>query len=73
MTLNQLFLGKPLHWLLWLMIAGVLWWLGSISFHVRHFIPFCFILLALAGTSVVVILMSYREGDRITREPFDEA
>ena len=70
---ERIFLGKRLHWLLWAVIVAVLAWLGSESLHVRHFVPFLMIVLALAGASVLFLLATYRKGERITREPFDES
>ena len=73
MKLNQLFLGKPLHWLLWIVVIAVLYTLGTNSFHVKYFVPFCLILLALTTVCILLILFTYQSGERITREPFDEA
>ena len=72
MKLGEIFLGKPWHWLLWAVIVAVLYWLGSQSLHVRSFVPFLLILLALAGGSFLAVLWTYRKGERITREPFEE-
>ena len=72
MKWGQVFLGKRVHWLLWAVIIAVLYWLGSQSFHVKSFVPFLMVLIVLAGVSVLVVLSTYRKGDRITREPFDE-
>ena len=72
MNLGGIFLGKPWHWLLWAVIVAVLFWLGSHSLHVRSFVPFLLILLALAAGSVLLVVSSYRKGERITREPFEE-
>ena len=72
MKLNDIFLGKPLHWLLWFIIAGVLWWMGSGSQHVRDFVPFSLKLLGLTVLCVGVVIVTYKPGDRVTREPFEE-
>ena len=72
MKLGEIFLGKPWHWLLWAVIVAVLFWLGSQSLHVRSFVPFLLILLALAAGSVLLVIASHRKGERITREPFEE-
>ena len=72
MKLNQVFLGKPVHWLLWAVIVAVLYWLGSQSLHVRSFVPFLLILLALAAGSVLVVLATHKKGERVTRESFEE-
>ncbi len=60
-----------LYWLLWAGILAVLAYLGYAKVHVREFIVFITVLLGLAIVSVAVILATYRQGDRITREPFD--
>ncbi len=72
MKLGQVFLGKRVHWLLWAVIVAVLYWLGSESLHVKSFVPFLMVLILLAGGSILVVLSTYKKGDRITREPFDE-
>ena len=72
MKLGEIFLGKPWHWLLWAVIVAVLFGLGSQSLHVRSFVPFLLILLALATGGVLLVVSSYRKGERITREPFEE-
>ncbi len=72
MKLGRIFLGRPLHWLLWAGIVAVLYWLGSQSLHVRSFVPFLLVLIALAGVSVFVVLATYKKGERVTREPFEE-
>ena len=69
----RIFLGKPFHWLLWIVIVGVLFLAGDYKMHVRLFNGFIFVVLALGVASVAAILASYAEGDRITREPFDDA
>jgi hypothetical protein len=70
--MSRIFLGKPLHWLIWAVNLAVLAVLGWYRLHTRDFNLFFAILLALAAISVVVILRSYRKGDRITREPFED-
>ena len=72
MKLGEIFLGKPWHWLLWAVIIAVLFWLGSQSLHVRSFVPFLLTLLVLAAGSVLLVVSSYRKGERLTREPFEE-
>lgn len=72
MTLKDIFLGKPLHWLLLVAAIALMYGLGSLSMHVRHFVPFCFVLLGLGTACVVLVLMTTQRGDRVTREPFDE-
>ena len=70
--MKKLFLGKPIHWLLWVIIVGVLSALGRNYFHTNNFTLFILILAALATASVATIFATYRKGDRITREPFED-
>ncbi len=72
MKLGEIFLGKPLHWLLWPVIIAVLYAFGSDNLHVKHFVPFILTVLAMAAACVGIILATSRKGDRITREPIDE-
>lgn len=72
MKLKDIFIGKPLHWLLWIPIIGVLWWMGNDSQHVRDFVPFVLKLLLLTVLCIAVVIGTYRRGERITREPFEE-
>lgn len=73
MTLKDIFLGKPLHWLLLAAVIAALYGLGSQSLHVRYFVPFCIVLLGLGTACVALILSTTRRGDRVTRDPFDES
>ncbi len=70
--MKDIFLGKPIHWLLWVMILGVLFALGRIHFHTNNFTLFIFLLVALTTACVLTIIATYRKGDRITREPFED-
>lgn len=70
--MKGIFLGKPLHWLLWVANLGVLVALGSQKLHTREFNLFTFIVLAVTAASILSIVLTYRKGDRITREPFDD-
>jgi NADH:ubiquinone oxidoreductase subunit K len=70
--MSRIFLGKPLHWLLLAVNLAVLAVLGWQRLHTRDFNLFFVILLALAAVSVLVILRSYRKGDRITLDPFED-
>ncbi len=62
--MKGVFLGKPLHWLLWAAILAVLYLLGSLRLHTRDFNLFALI--------VLVIVLTYKKGERITRDPFEE-
>ena len=70
--MGGIFLGKPAHWLLWLGIIALLFVLGELHMHVRYFNGFIFVVLGIAAVLVAVIIATYADGDRITREPFTE-
>lgn len=69
--MQRIFLGKPFHWLIIAIICGVLWWMGADRLHTRDFNLFLLILAVLAAAAVIAILVSTRQGDRVTREPLD--
>lgn len=71
--MRGVFLGRPLHWALWLVVIVVLALLGRQSQHVRDFVPFVFAVLGLAAAAVAVIVLTHRHGERVTREPLEEA
>ncbi len=70
--MRKVFLGKPLHWLLWGVIVAVLVVMGSQRLHTVWFNLFGTILLVLTAACVLVVVFTTRKGERITREPFDE-
>ena len=72
MKISDIFIGRPLYWLLWLVIGGVLYWFGKGAHHVRDFVPFVLELFALVAVCVIVIVATYKPGERITRESLDE-
>lgn len=71
--MRGVFLGRPLHWALWLVVIAVLALLGRQSQHVRDFVPFVFAVLGLAAAAVTVIVVTHRHGERVTREPLEDA
>ena len=70
--MKHIFIGRPLYWLLWVVVLPVLWAMGEYKLHTIGFHAFIAILAALSTFCVLVIVFTYRKGDRITREPFDE-
>jgi hypothetical protein len=70
--MRELFIGKPLHWLIWLVIVGVLFAVSRSYLHVRAFNGFLALIAALGFGAVLFVWFTYRPGEAITREPFDE-
>lgn len=71
MRLNEVFLGKPLHWLPWPIIAVALWLMDHVHMHVTEFNTFTFILLGMAAVVVALLVGTSRPGERVTREPIE--
>ena len=70
--MKKLFIGKPLHWLMIAAATGVMYWLGATQFHRGDYSAFLFIVLGIAVACVALVLITYRRGDRITRDPLDD-
>jgi len=68
---SGLFIGRPVYWAVAGLILAVLAGLGLNSFHVRAFVAFQLIVLALAVAAVVAVVALHRHGERVTREPLD--
>ena len=47
--MRELFLGKPIHWLILAIVIAVLWWMGSNLMQTRDFHSFLLILLAITA------------------------
>ncbi|MEQ9560568.1 MAG: hypothetical protein RIG67_32720 [Rhodospirillales bacterium] len=71
MKMSDLFIGRPIYWLLAAGIIAVLAFLGFRLEHVRAFVPFQFAVLGVAMIAVGAVMVLYRPGERATREPLD--
>jgi hypothetical protein len=71
--MKGLFVGPPLHWVLWAALLLTLYLLGTGNLHTRAFNLFSLVVLALVMIAFAVIFATSRPGGRpITREPLDE-
>lgn len=70
--MRKLFIGKPLHWLMIAAATGGMYWLGTGQFHRVNYNGFLFVVLGIAIACVALVLLTYRRGDRITRESLDD-
>ena len=66
--MSNVFLGKRLHWLILVVLAGALWYAGSLRVHIVHFDAFVVALLAVSVGCVLIVLYGPGLGDRITRD-----
>ncbi len=70
--MRNIFIGPLRHWLLMIVIFGVLWLMGTNQFHISHFNLFLLVLIGLSMGAVTSIVLTYRKGERITRDPLDD-
>lgn len=68
----SIFLGKAWHWLLFVVVAVAFWFTGVYHLHVSYFNIFVGITSALSLLLVFAVILDYRPGDRVTREPLPE-
>lgn len=72
MKLRSVFLGKPIHWLPWPIIAGLFIWMNAVHLHVTRFNTFAFILLGIAAAVVAYIVFTTRPDEQVTRDPIPQ-
>ena len=68
----DIFLGKPWHWGLLIAVSVVLALVGFQYLHTSDFNVFSAITLVVGVTMVCAVVLTYRPGDRIMREPIDD-
>ena len=66
--MSNIFLGKPLHWLILVVIATSLWYAGTWRVHVTHFDAFILAILAVSAACVLIVLYGPGHGERVTRD-----
>jgi hypothetical protein len=71
--MGNLFIGPLRHWLIFGTSLGLLWVMGANQFHTTNFKLFLICLIALSIGNLTGILLTYRKGERITRDPLDDA
>ncbi|WP_425403761.1 hypothetical protein [Hwanghaeella sp.] len=71
MKLSNLFIGRPVYWILAAAIIVGLAVLGINQMHVKSFVPFQFIVMGIAAVAVAVVLVVYKPGERATRDPMN--
>lgn len=70
--MGSIFLGKARHWLLFLVVAICFWITGIYHLHVSEFNVFIGITISLSLVLVFAVILDYRPGDHVTREPLPE-
>ena len=69
--MGRIFIGKPLHWVLIVLLIAIGWVIGHERLHVIWFNLFTVILLVVSAVAVAVILLTSRPEERITRDPLE--
>ncbi len=69
MKLRGVFLGKPIHWLPWPIVAGVFIGMDALHLHVTRFNVFAFVLLGIAAAVVAYVVLTTGRDEQVTREP----
>jgi Mn2+/Fe2+ NRAMP family transporter len=69
--MSRIFLGKPLHWVLVILLAAGGWLVGRQRFHVIEFNLFTILLLVVSAGVIVAVLMTSRPGEQVTRDPLE--
>ncbi|WPZ35211.1 hypothetical protein T8K17_03495 [Thalassobaculum sp. OXR-137] len=68
----DIFIGKPWHWGLLVVAFVLLGVVGEFYMHTYAFNTFSAICLAIGCVTVLAVVLTYKPGDRITREPIEE-
>ena len=70
--MRDIFIGPLRHWLLFAAALGILWVMGANQFHTSNFKLFLLTLIGLSIALLASIVLTYRRGERITRDPLDD-
>jgi len=70
--MSPLFHGPLRHWAMLIGVLGLLSWMGLSGLHTHHFNLFLIALIAIALGVVIFAVATYRKGERVTRDPFEE-
>lgn len=69
--MRRIFLGKPLHWALIVLLVVIGWLIGHERLHVIWFNAFTVVVLVTSAVAVAVVLLTSRPDERITRDPLE--
>ncbi len=67
--MRDVFLGKPWHWAIVVIVAALMAWAGGARAHVIHFNVFLIALVVGSLLIILLILKTHRAGEQVTREP----
>jgi hypothetical protein len=70
--MRNIFLGPLRYWLIWPVLVVILFACGKYGLHVRSFVPFIFVVLAISVAAILFVVLSYRPDERVTRDPMED-
>lgn len=70
--MGDIFIGPLRHWLILGSTLTILWVMGVNQFHTTNFKLFLICLIGLSILNLTAIILTYRKGERITRDPLNE-
>lgn len=69
--MSRVFLGKPFHWAIIVVLIAGGWITGRQRLHVIEFNVFIVGLLAVSALAVLAVLLTSRPDERVTRDPLE--
>lgn len=69
--MSRVFLGKPFHWALIVVLIAAGWITGRQRLHVIEFNVFIIGLLVVSAITVLAVLLTSRTDERVTRDPLE--
>jgi len=70
--IRQIFIGKPLHWLVCALLIPVGYIAGNAVFHVTNFVIWASVLFGLTFVMIITFWLTSDKGDQLTRDPIPD-
>ena len=71
--MKDIFLGRPVHWLLLIVLIALGWMAGRVHLQVTEFNTFTIALFLIALAAIIIVLLTSPPGARLTRDPLEES
>lgn len=70
--MKDIFLGKPVHWLIVAALVLCGWLAGRVRLHVTDFNLYVIALSLITVVALACVLMTTGDGERVTRDPIED-
>lgn len=70
--MNDIFLGKPIHWVVIVALVACGWLAGRLRLHFTDFNLFVIALIAVAVAALLFVIWTARPGERVTRDAIED-